>query len=159
MRKRKKSMKIKNEISPMLYFEHFSCKEFFPNCSVSEICDCLRNGYFDNILFLLMVLDAFRDFINKPIIITSTYRDENHNKIVGGSPTSQHLVGCAIDFVCPKIPFETLVYLFHDFCKESALDRFLGQVIFYHKSKFIHFGLRTPAHSQLKVIHYEKGNN
>lgn len=142
----------------MKYFEHFSCKEFFPNCSEREIYLCFNNGYFDNILVLFMVLDSFRESLNRPIIVTSTFRNYEHNKRVGGSSTSQHLLGCAIDFTCPSLPFETLVLHFKDFCKESALVRFLGQVIFYYKSKFIHVGLCTPSHSGL-TFQYEQRDN
>ena len=37
---------------------------------------------------------------DKPIIITSGYRSPEVNKAVGGSPTSNHLTGCAVDIRC-----------------------------------------------------------
>lgn len=143
----------------MLYFEHFNCREFFPNCSNEEISQCFRTGLFDNLLFLLMVLDGFRDYINRPIIITSSFRNDEHNKRVGGSPTSQHLLASAIDFICPSLPFESLVLHLQDFAKESALKRYLGQVIFYHKRKFIHLGLCASSHPNLTFLHYEQRDN
>ena len=36
----------------------------------------------------------------EPIIITSGYRSPEVNKLAGGSPTSNHLVGCAVDIRC-----------------------------------------------------------
>ena len=36
----------------------------------------------------------------EPIIITSGYRSTEVNKAVGGSPTSNHLTGCAVDIRC-----------------------------------------------------------
>ena len=44
---------------------------------------------------------AFRDDKgDEPIIITSGYRSAEVNKRVGGSPTSNHLTGCAVDIRC-----------------------------------------------------------
>ena len=40
---------------------------------------------------------------DKPLIITSGYRSPEVNKAVGGSPTSNHLTGCAVDIRCEGI--------------------------------------------------------
>lgn len=51
-----------------------------------------------NIIKLAKELDALRaDFGNRPIIITSWYRDPISNKNVGGVRNSQHLLGWAAD--------------------------------------------------------------
>ena len=38
-----------------------------------------------------------------PLIITSGYRSPEVNKLAGGSPTSNHLTGCAVDIRCMGI--------------------------------------------------------
>lgn len=43
------------------------------------------------------VLDPLREAYGKPIIVTSGYRCPALNKAVGGSPTSDHMKGCAVD--------------------------------------------------------------
>lgn len=46
---------------------------------------------------LVQALQILRDELGLPIIIDSGYRTPEHNKKVGGSPTSQHLLGKAVD--------------------------------------------------------------
>lgn len=43
------------------------------------------------------ILDPLREAYGKPIIVTSGYRCERLNKLVGGSKTSQHRFGQASD--------------------------------------------------------------
>lgn len=50
-----------------------------------------------NIEKLLRVLDSLREFYGKPIRITSGFRCAELNKLVGGSPTSAHVIGYAAD--------------------------------------------------------------
>jgi len=45
------------------------------------------------------VLDPLREAYGKPIIVTSGYRCEALNKAVGGSKTSDHMKGRAVDIV------------------------------------------------------------
>ena len=46
---------------------------------------------------LVVLLQAIREHFNKPITITSGYRTAAHNTAVGGSKSSQHLLGKAAD--------------------------------------------------------------
>lgn len=50
-----------------------------------------------NIEELLGILDGLREFYGKPIRISSGYRCATLNKLVGGSPTSAHVIGYAAD--------------------------------------------------------------
>lgn len=51
-------------------------------------------------LTLLNMLDYARDRAGIPFAINSGYRTEAHNKKVGGSETSSHLMGFAVDIHC-----------------------------------------------------------
>lgn len=47
------------------------------------------------------MMERIRSILNKPIKINSWYRSPSLNAAVGGTPTSQHSRGEAVDFVCP----------------------------------------------------------
>lgn len=46
---------------------------------------------------LVTVLQKIRDHFGKPVIINSAYRNDAHNKKVGGADFSQHKYGMAAD--------------------------------------------------------------
>lgn len=52
-------------------------------------------------LALVRALQELRDLINAPLTINSGFRCVTHNARVGGSPTSQHLLGRAADIRPP----------------------------------------------------------
>lgn len=80
------------------------------NFTISELCKsdkALKNGIkntptisqVDNMLNLIIyTLQPIRDMFNKPVIISSGFRNPQLNKLVGGKPNSQHLEGKAADF-------------------------------------------------------------
>ena len=59
---------------------------------------------------LVEKLQCMRTYFAAPITINSGYRTPSHNRTVGGSPTSQHLLGKAADIVVrgksPKVVAE-----------------------------------------------------
>lgn len=58
----------------------------------------------ENILAIADVMDEVRElFGNRPITVTSWYRDPVTNRRVGGSSRSRHMVGDAVDFVIQGI--------------------------------------------------------
>ena len=52
----------------------------------------------------LSMLDKARDIAGVPFTINSGFRTEQHNKKVGGSDTSSHLKGYAVDINCDTGP-------------------------------------------------------
>lgn len=57
---------------------------------------------------LLAALDALRERLGRPIVITSGYRGAQHNADVGGVPTSLHMRGAAADLIAPTSDLERL---------------------------------------------------
>ena len=81
---------------------------------------------------------------DNPIIITSGYRSPEVNRAVGGSPTSNHLTGCAVDIRCVGIE-QALRYanILLDIADGSKRDY---DELFIERSKqgryWIHFAVR-----------------
>lgn len=55
----------------------------------------------ENLRDLAGRLEAVRELLDRPIIISSGYRSPKVNSLVGGSKTSAHIEGRAVDFICP----------------------------------------------------------
>lgn len=49
---------------------------------------------------LVQKFENARELAGVPFVITSGYRCKNHNKEIGGSPTSSHSKGLAADIKC-----------------------------------------------------------
>jgi putative chitinase len=46
-------------------------------------------------------MDAIRELLGAPVSVNSGFRSAAVNRAVGGSQTSAHALGYAVDFVCP----------------------------------------------------------
>lgn len=129
-------------------FENFTFRELFAHCTADEIKECIDCGYLDSLIYLVEFLDVFRSDSGISIIITSSYRNPVHNVRVGGSSTSQHLYGTAIDITSRF--FDSLVIAFKAYLKKyPACD--LGQVIINHKKKYIHIALCSVKYKCLTL--------
>lgn len=84
-----------------------------------------------NLVYLVNnLLQPLRDFVGT-INVTSGYRCERLNTIIGGAKSSQHLYGQAVDFMCKDFSKAIL------FLKSKTFD----QLIIY--DSFIHVSLTT----------------
>lgn len=66
---------------------HFNLREFQCRC-----CGAVKLS-----ALALEMLEEMRELWGAPVVITSGYRCERHNRAVGGVPDSQHLSGTAAD--------------------------------------------------------------
>ena len=66
----------------------------------------------DNLMNLIVYcLQPIRDYIKKPMIITSGYRNERVNALVKGKSNSQHLKGEAVDFHITGLSINQIIEL------------------------------------------------
>lgn len=89
----------------MLITPHFTLDEM----TVSQLA--ARDGFDNtpppqaraNLQFLCGTLEQVRALFDAPIIISSGYRSEKVNQLIGGSPNSQHVQGLAADFTVIEV--------------------------------------------------------
>ena len=82
--------------------KYFSIKELCKsNTAIKNKIDNHPTTEIEKNLTILIehCLDPIREKFGKPITVTSGYRCEKLNKLVGGKPNSQHLKGQAADLV------------------------------------------------------------
>lgn len=91
-----------------------------------------------NIQKLANQLQTLRDKINKPISVNSGYRSTRHNKRVGGSPNSQHLLGKAADIKVKGIKPIELAKLIEELITDGEILQ--GGVGIYNT--FVHYDIR-----------------
>lgn len=68
----------------------------------------------DNMLLLIVnCLQPLREYIGKPMIISSGFRSVrlNGHPLINGSPTSDHLIGCAADFTIKGLTPKQIIEL------------------------------------------------
>lgn len=64
-----------------------------------QYCPCCKTGKFAP--ELEAKINLAREIAGIPFVVTSGFRCEKHNKEIGGSANSSHLVGCAVDISTP----------------------------------------------------------
>ena len=85
------------------------------NFKLSEFnCKCCGKNEMQQIM--LDRLQALRDIWGNPMIVSSGYRCEAHNKKIGGAKNSAHKLGMAVDISDP----DGELYLF---CSEEILEK------------------------------------
>tara|TARA_R110002072_G_C7819582_1_gene523227 strand:- start:37 stop:420 length:384 start_codon:yes stop_codon:yes gene_type:complete len=92
----------------------------------------------ENVKELALNLQVLRDFLGEPLRINSAYRSEAHNKSVGGSSRSQHLLGKASDLRVKGLDSEDLYHIIEALINEGKIKE--GGLGLY--SSFVHYDIR-----------------
>jgi Uncharacterized protein conserved in bacteria len=77
---------------------------------------------------LIERLQTIRDKVGKPVIVTSGYRCEVHNRRVGGAANSQHLYGKAADIYIPGLTIPQLAAVAEKYFQDGGLGVYPGHV-------------------------------
>lgn len=99
-------------------------------------------------------MQRVRDLLETPVQITSGYRSPEVNRAVGGSGTSQHVLGLAADFVSPTFGSPRSIARF--LADNQAVLRY-DQLIF--EGTWVHISF-TPAgapRGQVLSAHFSQG--
>ena len=124
-------MKLNFSISELIYSEK-AIQHNINNMPDIKALDCMLD-------LIFYCLQPIREYIKKPMIITSGFRNAQINKLVGGKTNSQHLKGQAADFIITGMP--------------------VNQVIEKIKASGIEFDQLLNEYNQWAHISYNKGKN
>lgn len=95
------------------------------------------------------ILDPLREAYKKPIIVTSGFRCEELNRLVGGSKTSQHRTGQAVDIrTIPDTPEENKKL--YDLIIQLNLP--FDQLIDEHNFDWVHVSFSEKNRKQILKI-------
>ena len=115
--------------------KNFSLKEFN-----SKDDSKMPSEVYLNIIKLVGQLQFLRDYTGRAITVNSAYRSPEHNSKIGGSSSSQHLIGKAADITIEGLkPAE--VYRLIDELIDMGL-MLQGGLGLYEKKGFVHYDIR-----------------
>lgn len=126
----------------MTKFNYFKTSEFEVQLSSKELLDVDKSASLEEYREEWQArLNIMRQVLGLPIYINSWYRDPAHNARVGGSSTSQHMDGTAVDIRCSDNG--KLLQVVKQLIDKYGMD--FGQVITYGSAsiRFIHLSLPT----------------
>jgi len=115
--------------------KNFKIKEFECKCE----CDMPLEVY-ENIIKLASQLQFLRDYTGRPITINSAYRCPEHNAKVGGSKTSQHLLGKAADITIQSLKPAEVYALIEELIDMGHMLQ--GGLGLYEEKGFVHYDIR-----------------
>ncbi len=96
-------------------------------------------------------MDAVRELLGYPITVTSGYRSPALNALVNGSPTSAHMSGHAVDFVCRQ--FGTPLQICH---KIAASNIRFDQLI--QEGTWVHISFDPRMRREIKTANFSGGS-
>lgn len=103
----------------------------------------------DNIVYTAENLEVVRDRLGYAIYISSWFRSHRVNAAVGGQANSQHLLGEAVDFVCPSFGSPLTICLALRELKDTIK---FDQLIYEYRWVHISWTRRYPPRLEVLTI-------
>jgi hypothetical protein len=103
------------------------------------------------------VFDLCREFVGGPLAITSGYRSHKLNKAVGGSKTSEHMKGQALDIDCDTFGGKTNAELFHFIKDNLEFNQLIWEFGTDKNPEWIHVSY-SRLHNKKQILKASKVN-
>ena len=143
--------------------EHFTLGEMTKTSYKTKDGNIPSHVAIENLKRLCSWLEMLRSEWNKrygegdePIIINSAYRSWEVNKRAGGSPTSNHLVGCAADIKCLGIEqalrYAVILLDISDNAREDFDELLIERSP--RGNYWIHFAVRPPSRGNRRKVKF-----
>lgn len=101
----------------------------------------------ENLKATALRMDEIRRRLGKPVLVTSGYRSPAVNAAVGGSKTSAHCRGLAVDFTCPGYgsPLEVARAI-------AAMDGIEFDQLIHEFGSWVHIGFAEAGHKPRRQL-------
>ena len=134
------------------------------NLSLAEVIKsntAIKNGidnnptseHLENLKFIAENgFQLIREFFGKPIFVSSGYRSEALNDKIGGSKTSQHSTGQALDLDADVYGGVTNAELFDFICAKVDFDQLIWEFGSHSNPDWVHFSMRKDGKNRGQIL-------
>ena len=140
----------------MILAPHFTVEELLVSRDHPELAASVHEAPPDVLVHLARltwsVLHPLRQRFG-PIVITSGYRPRALNAKVGGSHTSRHLTGCAVDFVMRH----PAAHAWKEICNGTMVRRQFDRLAFYEQRGRFHVDIDPESEDQRGLLYLGDG--
>jgi uncharacterized protein YcbK (DUF882 family) len=133
---------------------NFSYSEFIGNVKLNQVP---INARMSIEKLVKEVLQPARDILGTSIQITSGWRSEEHNRLIGGAKDSQHIKGTACDLIIPRM---TGIQSFEFFAKHFG-NKIGGLGLYADErttGKFVHVDIRPRTQDAITTWYRNRYN-
>ena len=128
---------------------HFSLAEF-TTTQIRGVDNTPSAEVIEHLEVTARQMERIREFLAHPIIVTSGYRSPEVNRRVGGSPTSAHIQGWAVDFLSPRFGTPLAV------CQALQKSDILVDQLIY-EGNWVHCSFRPLLRKHMLTAHFSNG--